>query len=583
MERRNLAIMICTLAVLGPFAATAQNMSLAGAPEAASGRAAHSLSFADRDMVVSANPIASSVGRDILRQGGNDIDALVATQLVLNLVEPQSSGLGGGAFLVLWDARSRTLTTLDGRETAPAAATPERFLDQQGQPMAFYSAVVGGRSVGVPGTLRLLERAHQSWGRLPWARLFEPAIALAEQGFAISPRLNLLIEQDRALRDNPRAKAYFYEPDGHAKAVGTILKNPAFAGTLRQIARDGAQAFYEGAIAADIVATIADYPAYPGDMTLTDLAQYKVIERAPVCGLYHLYRVCSMAPPSSGGIAVLQILAMLAPQPLATLGEGPDAVHLFTEAGRLAFADRALYVADPDFIDVPTAGLLDPFYLMGRSQLISADQTMGMAKAGEPPRKKAAVFAPSDGPEHGTSHISIVDNEGNGLSMTTTIEDAFGARLMTAGGFLLNNELTDFNFAPQEQGRPVVNAVQANKRPRSSMAPTLVFDGQGQLHAALGSAGGSQIINFVAKTLVALLDWQADPQRAVDMANFGSRNGPTELESGSEAEGWREALKAKGHDLRFGDMTSGTQAILVTPKGLQGGADSRREGVALGD
>eukprot|EP01037_Dinobryon_pediforme_P014825 gene14825-14959_t len=571
------------LTALSNLPASAQQLPLAIAPEAASGRAAHILSVTRRDMVASANPVASSVGRDILRQGGNDIDALIATQMVLNLVEPQSSGIGGGAFLVLWDAKSRTLTTLDGRETAPAAATPERFLDRQGQPWPFYTAVVSGRSVGVPGTLRLLERAHQNWGKLPWAKLFEPAIALAEQGFAMSPRLNLLIEEDKALRDNPRAKAYFYEPDGHAKAVGTILKNPAFAETLRQIANNGASAFYNGPISADIVATIAGHPARPGDMTLADLASYQVIERAPVCGTYHLYRICSMAPPSSGGIAVLQMLTMLAAQSLARLGEGPETAHLFAEAARLAFADRALYVADPDFIDVPTIGLLDRFYMQQRSELISPDYSMGTAKAGEPPRKKAAGFAPSDGPEHGTSHISIVDAEGNGLSMTTTIEDAFGARLMTAGGFLLNNELTDFNFSPQEEGRPVANSVQANKRPRSSMAPTLVFDAQGQLYAALGSAGGSQIINFVAKTLIALLDWHVDPQQAVDMANFGSRNGPTELESGSEAEGWSAALKAKGHDLRFGDMTSGTQAIVVTQQGLQGGADSRREGVALGD
>ena len=553
------------------------------APEAASGRAVHILGLASHDMVASANPVASSVGRDILRQGGNDIDALIATQMVLNLVEPQSSGIGGGAFLVLWDAKSQMLTTLDGRETAPASATPERFLDAQGEPLPFYTAVVSGRSVGVPGTLRVLERAHQAWGKLPWAKLFEPAIALAEHGFAISPRLNSLIEQDKFLRDNPRARAYFYEPDGRAKAVGTILKNPAFAETLRQIADHGASVFYSGSIAADIVATIAGHPTRPGDMTLADLSGYQAIERAPVCGIYHLYRVCSMAPPSSGGIAVLQMLAMLEPQPLATLGEGPEAAHLFAEAGSLAFADRALYVADPDFIDVPTSGLLDRFYLQGRGDLISPDHAMGTAKAGEPPRKKAGGFAPSDGIEHGTSHISIVDADGNGLSMTTTIEDAFGARLMTAGGFLLNNELTDFNFSPQEQGRPVANSVQANKRPRSSMSPTLVFDAQGQLYAALGSAGGSQIINFVAKTLVALLDWHVDPQQAVDMANFGSRNGPTELEAGSEAEGWSAALKAKGHDLRFGDMTSGTQAIVVTPQGLQGGADSRREGVALGD
>lgn len=557
--------------------------TLAPAPEAATGRTAKTLGTAQRYMAAAANPLAAAAGRDILRAGGSATDAAIAIQLVLNLVEPQSSGIGGGAFFVYWDEADRKLTTLDGRETAPKAAKPERFLGADGKPMKFVDAVVGGRSVGVPGTVRLLEAAHQRWGKLPWAEVFAPAIKLAEEGFAISPRLGGLLALEKNLGKDAQAAAYFYEADGKPKPVGAILKNPAFAVTLRAIAGRGADAFYEDAIAQDIVATVTGHKDNPGDITLDDLKGYKVEERAPLCGRYRVYTLCGMGPPSSGAIAVQQILGILATRDLARLGPGAEVAHWFAEAGKLAFADRALYLGDPAFVSVPAAGLIDEDYIRGRAKLVSPDKAMGKAVAGDPPNKRAMLLAPSDGVENGTSHISVIDGEGNAVSMTTTIEDGFGSRLMTKGGFLLNNELTDFSFAPSEDGKPVANRVEPGKRPRSSMAPTIVFDAFGRLHAVTGSPGGSQIIGYVAKTLVALLDWKMDPQRAVDLANFGNRNGPTELEKSSEAEAWKAALEAKGHEIRLIEMTSGIQAIVKTPEGYLGGADGRREGVAVGD
>ncbi len=563
--------------------ATGLAQPLAPAPEAATGRIAKTAGTAQRHMAAAANPLAAAAGRDILRAGGSATDAAIAIQLVLNLVEPQSSGIGGGAFFLHWDEAERKLTTLDGRETAPAAAKPGRFLGADGKPMRFVEAVVGGRSVGVPGTVKLLEEAHNRWGRLPWANVVAPAIKLAEDGFAISPRLNGLLTGEKSLSADPIAAAYFYEPDGKAKPVGAILQNPAFAATLREIAANGSAAFYSGAIAADIVAKVTGHKTNPGDMTLADLAAYRVVEREPVCGAYRVWRICGMGPPSSGAVAVQQMLGILETRDMARMGAGAEAAHWLSEAGRLAFADRALYLADPAFLSVPVKGLIDRDYVRSRAGLVSPERSMGRAKAGDPPHRRAQLLSPSDGIENGTSHISVIDDDGNAVSMTTTIEDGFGARLMTAGGFLLNNELTDFSFAPEEEGKPVANRVEAGKRPRSSMAPTLVFDAFGRLYAVVGSPGGSQIIGYVAKTLVALLDWKMDPQRAVDLANFGSRNGPTELEKGTEAEPWKAALEAKGHEVRLIDMTSGIQAIVKTPEGFVGGADGRREGVAIGD
>jgi gamma-glutamyltranspeptidase/glutathione hydrolase len=578
--RRVLGGSLLALSPLLAFAASAQ--TVAPAPEASTGRIAKQAGASTRDMVAAANPLAAQAGREILGAGGSAVDAAIAVQLVLNLVEPQSSGIGGGAFLLYWDKTN--LITLDGRETAPAAATPERFLGADGKPMKFYDAVVGGRSVGVPGTLRLLEAAHKRWGKLPWPQVIAPALRLAEEGFTISPRLNGLLTQEQYLQNDPIARAYFYESDGTPKSVGTVLKNPAFARTLREIAEKGADVFYSGEIAADIVASVTRHTTNPGDMTLEDLKTYKVEERAPVCGSYRTYRICGMGPPSSGAVAVQQIMSTLETQDMAAMKPGPDAVHWVAEAGRLAFADRALYLGDPAFVSVPVRGLVDPGYLKSRAVLVSPDRSMGRAKAGNPPFQKTEFrFAPSDGIEFGTSHISVVDRDGIAVSMTTTIEDGFGARVMTRSGFLLNNELTDFNFAPTEDGKPVANRVEAGKRPRSSMAPTIVLDGNGKLYAVVGSPGGSQIITYVAKTLVGILDWKLDPQVAVDLPNFGSRNGPTEIEAGTEAEAWKAALEAKGHEVKAVEMNSGIQAIVVGPNGLTGGADSRREGVAIGN
>lgn len=553
------------------------------APEGATGRKFQASGLALKHMVAAANPLAAEAGREILRAGGSAVDAAIAVQLVLGLVEPQSSGLGGGAFMVHWDNARRNVTTLDGRETAPASATPTLFIGPEGKPLPFMEAVVGGRSVGVPGTVKLMEEAHRKWGKLPWPRLFEPATRLARDGFTVSPRLSGLLSRETALRADPAARDYFYGEDGRARAVGHLLKNPAYAATLEAIAARGAAAFYAGKVADGIISAVKDHPTNPGGMTLADLAGYRVEERAPVCGKYRDFTLCGMGPPSSGAVAVQQILSVLETRDMARMGPGAEAAHWLAEAGRLAFADRNLFLADPAFVPVPVAGLIDGDYLRKRAGLLSAGRSIGRAEAGAPPMKRAWLHGASEGTEFGTSHVSVIDGDGHAVAMTTTIEDGFGARLMTKGGFLLNNELTDFSFLPEEGGKPVANRVEPGKRPRSSMAPTLVFDSTGRLLAVTGSPGGSQIIGFVARTLIALLDWKMDPQVAVDMPNHGSRNGPTELEKGTEAESWSEALKARGHEVRVMEMTSGIQAIVVTPRGLVGGADSRREGVAIGD
>ena len=542
------------------------------------------------DMIAAANPLAVAAGLEMLKQGGTAVDAAIAVQMVLNLVEPQASGIGGGAFMLFHNGRNHLLTAYDGRETAPAAARPERFLDNDGKPLKFYDAVIGGRSVGVPGTLRLLELAHRQHGKLPWAKLFEPAIALAQNGFAVSPRLHLLIAVDKHLTQD-RARAYFFNADGSPLATGQTLKNPALAATLKRIAAEGADAVYKGEIASDIVETVRGHPTNPGDLTEADLAGYKVKVREPVCGRYRAYDVCGMPPPSSGGITVLQILGILESYDMRALGEGSLlSTHLFSEAGRLAFADRDEYLADPDFVKPPT-GLIDHAYLRERSALIKLDASMGRARAGVPAvasgsGQNAATrpFGTDNALEFpSTSHISIVDRYGNALAMTTTIENAFGSHLMTRSGFLLNNELTDFSFAPVEDGKPVANRVEALKRPRSSMAPTIVYDSRGRVFAVLGSSFGSTIINDVAKSLIAIIDWGLDPQTASALPNYGSRNGPTELERGTSIVALQERLQALGHDTRIFDDVSGIHAIVRTRAGWIGGADPRREGTVAGD
>ncbi|MGE8189702.1 gamma-glutamyltransferase [Pseudomonas sp. NPDC086278] len=573
------------------------------APEAASGfRTDLQTRHASQHMAAAANPLAAEAGREMLRQGGSAIDAAIAMQAVLTLVEPQSSGIGGGAFIVLWDGKN--VRTYDGRETAPAGATEKLFLQADGTPMPFTQAQIGGRSVGTPGVLRALELAHAKHGRLPWATLFAPAIKLAEQGFAISPRLHQLIASDSSMQRSPDMMAYFLNADGSPKAVGTQLKNPALAAVLKRIAKEGPDALYKGPVAEEIVAKVQGH-ANPGSLSLNDLQGYQAKERAPLCTDYKRWQVCGMPPPSSGGIAVAQILGTLealetrdkrfalAPmKPIKTdkpagIEPTPEAVHLISEAERQAYADRAQYVADTDFVPVPVKGLVDPAYLASRAALIG-ERSMGTAKPGTPPGIQVA-YAPDRSPLRiSTSQVVAVDDEGGAVSMTTTVEAAFGSHLMVQG-FMLNNQMTDFSFIAEENGQKVANRVEPGKRPRSSMAPTLIFDRQsGEFLATLGSPGGSQIIEYVAKTTVGLLDWNLDPQAAISLPNFGSRNGPTELEQGQFSPTLIQALKDKGHSVNEIDMTSGTQAI-VRVKDAQGksawagGADPRREGEALGD
>jgi gamma-glutamyltranspeptidase/glutathione hydrolase len=538
-------------------------------------------------MVAAANPLATRAGYDMLVAGGNAVDAAIAVQLVLGLVEPQSSGLGGGAFVLYHDARTNRLVAYDGRETAPAAARPNRFLDRDGTPLAFLDAVVGGLSVGVPGTVRLLETLHRRHGKLPWPRLFASAIALAERGFPVSRRLHNEIAS-QSIWPQKRAHDYFHTADGAPLPAGTLLRNPAYARTLRLLARDKAKPFYDGPIADDIVRTVAAAPRHRGDMTRADLALYAVKARAPVCGAYRGYRVCGMPLPSSGGLTVLQTLGMLEPYDVASMGPASFwSVHFASEAERLAFADRSVYMADPAFYS-PPPGLLDAGYLHERSLLITATRSLGTAEPGDPARERAAMPALAWGRDRAadfpsTSQISIVDAEGNALSMTTTIEYAFGSRLLTEAGFLLNNELTDFSFVPEEHGKPVANRVEPGKRPRSSMAPTIAYDGAGRVAIVTGSPGSSAIIEYVVKTLLAVIDWKLDPQAAAALPNFGSRNGPTELEKDTPVAALAPKLVALGHRVAVIEETSGVQTILRTPGKLVGGADPRREGIVLGD
>jgi gamma-glutamyltranspeptidase / glutathione hydrolase len=563
------------------------------APEAASGYTEKPGWSAQKFMVAAANPLATDAGHQVLRAGGSAVDAAIAVQMVLGLVEPQSSGIGGGLFLVHHDGKA--VQAYDGRETAPAAATPELFM-KDGKPMGFMEGVVGGRSVGVPGTLRALELAHRQHGKLPWRALFQPAIVLAERGFALSPRLHAQLKDDasQTLRNDPDSAAYFFAADGTPKPVGTLMRNPAYAAVLREVAERGAVALHEGPIARDIAAKVRSHPGNPGLLSESDLAGYRAKQREPLCFDYKAWRLCGMPPPSSGTLAIGQMMGMLSQHPLpamaplrASFGLEPsiDAVHLISEAGRLAYADRARYVADPDFVPLPggnAAALLDPSYLRQRAALIG-ERSMGRATAGSPslPAVSRADDRSLELPS--TSHVSVVDGHGNALAMTTTIENVFGAQIMVRG-FLLNNELTDFSFAPSENGVPIANRVQGGKRPRSSMSPILVLDRQSnQLLMSVGSPGGSAIINYTAKVLFATLDWKLDVQQAISLPNFGSRNGPTELEDGRSSPALAEALKARGHEVRVMTQTSGLQAIQRTPTGWYGGADPRREGIVMGD
>ena len=573
-------VALCGLAA----AASAQQAADSVAPEAASARAkAEGRPVVAQDwMVVAAHPLASQAGADVLAAGGTAADAMVAVQAVLGLVEPQSSGLGGGAFLVWYDAASGQVTTLDGRETAPLAATPRLFQDASGEPLKFFEAVVGGRSVGAPGTPALMAQAHLRWGRSDWSGLLDPAIRLAEEGFAVSPRLATLVAGDaERLAVRPDTAAYFL-PGGVPLAEGDTLRNPAYADTLRLFAQQGTDGFYTGPVAESIVAAVQGAAGNPGVLDMVDLAIYRVKERAPVCAPYRFWQVCGMGPPSSGALAVGQILGMLQGHDLAALGpDNPESWRLIGDASRMAFADRGRYVADSDFVPVPVQGMLDPSYLQGRAILLAGDDALPEVTPGTPDFDHTLLWADGDTLEQpSTTHVSIVDSYGNVLSMTSTIENAFGARVM-AGGFLLNNELTDFSFRSHDGGVPIANRVEPGKRPRSSMAPTIVMrDGVPVL--AIGSPGGSSIIGYVAQALIAHLDWGMNVQQAVSMGHALNRFGVYDLEDGTDAAALAEPLQAMGYEVKIGAQTSGLHAIAITADGLQGGADPRREGVALG-
>lgn len=532
-------------------------------------------------MVAAAHPLAVDAGARVLREGGSAADAMVAVQAVLGLVEPQSSGLGGGAFLVWYDAESGAVTTLDARETAPLTADPRYFLDEDGEPLAFWDAVVSGRSVGVPGTPRLLEDAHRRWGRANWPGLFADAIALAEEGFTVSPRLADSIAAGAGQLAVFMPTADYFLPGGTPLAAGARLTNPEYAGTLRQIAAHGADAFYTGAIAADIIATIRT-TAHPGLLTPEDLARYRVIERPAVCGPYRGHEVCGMGPPSSGGVAIAQILGMLEPFDIAALGpQDLTARRLMGDATRLAFADRGRYLADSDFVPVPLRGLIAPEYLAERATLLQRDDALPEVMPGQPDWDHARLWGDDHQVERpATSHISIVDAAGNILSMTTTIESGFGSRLFVRG-FLLNNELTDFSFRSHDDGRPIANRVEPGKRPRSSMAPTIVLrDGVPVL--AIGSPGGATIIAYTAQAIIAHLDWGMTVQEAVSMPHLVNSFGTYALEAGSWAADLAPELEALGYQTNATALNSGLHAIAIGDV-LQGGADPRREGIALGE
>ena len=552
------------------------------APEAATGLNTQTLVQGSDWMIASANPYASEAGAAMLRQGGNAIDAMVATQLVLGLVEPQSSGIGGGAFLMYWDAKKEALTSFDGRETAPYGVTPRLFQDDQGEPLKFFDAVVGGRSVGTPGTVKLLQHTHQRLGKLPWKALFEPAINLAKNGFVVSPRLAKLVANDQDyLQRSTEAKSYFFNQDGSPIKAGQNLKNPAYADTLSQIADQGASAFYNGKIAKDIVKTVRGVEANPGVLSTMDLATYQVKERKPVCAPYRQYSICGMGPPSSGALTLGQIMGMLSHYPIAEMGsDNIQSWRLLGDASRLAFADRGKYMADSDYVPMPTEGLLATDYIEQRARLLKGDTALTTTAAGKPPWSHAMNYALDEAIElPSTSHFSIVDKDRNMVSITTTIENGFGSRLMVRG-FLLNNELTDFSFRSHANGVPIANRIEPGKRPRSSMAPTIVMK-EGEPYMAVGSPGGSQIIGYVAKTLVAHLDWGLNLQQAINLPNMNNRFGAFELEQGTTAERWAPKLEKIGFKVQVKELNSGVQAIRVDGKSLTGAADPRREGKVI--
>jgi gamma-glutamyltranspeptidase/glutathione hydrolase len=590
--RRSRALRLCAVSLgglLGLGAALAQ-VDAPIEPEAASGRQSAREQFHARHAAATAHPLASAAALEILRAGGNALDAAIAAQWVLGLVEPQSSGIGGGGFLVLGEPGGR-VRTYDGRETAPALADEALFLQADGQPLPFRAAAVGGRAVGVPGLVRMLAQAHREAGRLPWARLFEPAIRLAQEGFAVTPRLHTLLGMAPELRRDPEARALYFQEDGTPHPVGYRLRNPALAQTYRQLARTRGEALYRGAMAQAIVDKVQHHPDNPGRLRRADLAQYTPLAREPLCfdwrAQAQTYRVCGMGLPSSGTVTLAQILGLLvAARAEPQWQERPQADWLFTysEIARLAYADRAFYLADPAFVPPPggrVQTLWQPDYLAQRARLLGP-QRLPVVEPGQPLGVRPPLAYGSDSTERGTSHLSVVDAQGLAVSLTSSIEDAFGARIMV-GGFLLNNQLTDFNFQPRDaQGRPSANRLEPGKRPRSSMAPLIVYDAQGQIMQVLGSPGGALIIHYVAKTLLATLQAGLSPQAAIALPNFATVGGPLLLETGAYPE-LRAELAARGVPLQDVALTSGVQVLQRVPRGWLGASDPRREGVVAGD
>jgi gamma-glutamyltranspeptidase/glutathione hydrolase len=538
---------------------------------------------APHEMIAAANPYATQAGLDMMRAGGSAVDAAIAAQMVLTLVEPESSGIGGGAFMVLFDPVKKKVTTFDGREIAPASATPGMFLDASGQPRQHMDAIPGGLSVGVPGDVAMLWLAHQKYGKLPWAKLFEPAIGLCETGFPVTRKLATELREFPQIVKMPDIHAYFTKPDGTLYAQGDILKNPELAQTFRAIAKDGPKAFYEGPIAQAIVDKVQHAPVNPGGMTLDDLKNYVAKERPAVCGAYRAYKICSMAPPSSGGVALIQIMGMLERFPPKDLQPNTlSQIQLMTQAERLAYADRAKYLGDTDFVSVPAEGLIDRGYLNQRSQLIDPNKDMGQAQAGDPPVKHAD-YSPQRTPQlPGTSHLSIVDKNGEAVSMTTTVEFVLGSEMM-AKGFILNNQLTDFSFDPVLDGKPVANAPGPKKRPLSAMAPTIVLDANGKFKLATGSPGGPLIIGFVAQSLIDLIDGNETPQQAAGEPHFLNMNNPTIIEKGTSIETFAPQLTAMGHHVVPYELESGSHIVERVKGGYIGAADPRRDGDAKGD
>jgi len=550
-------------------------------PEFGNGRIVQNLVTAKEYMVSAANPYASEAGMRILEKGGSAIDAAIAVQMVLNLVEPESSGIGGGAFSLYWDKSTKTLSSYDGREKAPMKADGKLFQEND-KNMNWWEALAGGRAVGVPGVLAMMEKTHNKYGKLPWAELFEDAIKLSEEGFEISPKLahSIANKTNPALGRYEGAWQYFF-PEGKPIKAGVIKKNPELGMTFRRIALLGSKGFYKGQIALDIVNAVQSAADNPGLLTASDLAQYEAIERPPVCATYKVYKICGMGPPTSGGMTVIQILKLLEEKELNKLDPmSVEAIHLFTQASKLAYADRGKYMADADFINVPVEGLIDTSYLKQRSSLIT-DEDMGKAKAGIPPNAEENWKASTSPEQASTTHFSIIDKEGNGFSMTSSIEMAFGSTIMVRG-FLLNNQLTDFSFSDTKDDKLIANRVQAGKRPRSSMSPFMVFDKDDNLVMLIGSPGGSRIINYVAKTMLGVLEWDMDIQTAISMPHYINRNGDTDLEKGTVVANLKEGLEAKGHKINIRDLNSGLHGIVITKDGLQGGADPRRVGRALG-